>query len=76
MQAHQLVITFCDYGKGIAAADLPQIFDPFFTTGGGSGGMGLGLHIVDQIVTQQLQGSIRCESTEGKGAIFFITIPT
>lgn len=71
----QVMITFSDYGKGISAIDLPKIFDAFFTTGGGSGGVGLGLNIVYRIVTQQLKGTIRCESSEGKGAKFLIAIP-
>ena len=68
-------ISFRDYGKGIAQSDLPKIFDAFFTTGGGSGGVGLGLNIVYRIVTRQLEGSIHCESSEGKGTTFLITIP-
>lgn len=71
----EVAITFRDYGKGIPANDLPKIFDAFFTTGGGSGGTGLGLNIVYSNVTKQLQGTIRCESTEEQGTTFFITIP-
>ncbi len=71
----EVSIIFRDEGKGIPADDLPKIFDAFFTTGGGSGGAGLGLNIVYSNVTKQLQGTIRCESTEGQGTAFFITIP-
>lgn len=71
----EATLIFRDYGKGIPANDLPKIFDAFFTTGGGSGGTGLGLNIVYSNVTKQLQGAIRCESTEGQGTTFFITIP-
>jgi signal transduction histidine kinase len=71
----QVSMTFRDYGKGIAAGDLPKIFDAFFTTGGGSGGVGLGLNIVYRIVTQQLKGTIHCDSSEGRGTTFSITLP-
>ena len=74
-QPDQVAITFRDYGKGIAASDVPKVFDAFFTTGGGSGGVGLGLNIVYRIVTQQLKGTIHCESSEGKGTAFLMTIP-
>ena len=43
-----------DDGKGIPADVLPKIFDPFFTTRRGSGGTGLGLHIVHNLVTGRL----------------------
>jgi signal transduction histidine kinase len=38
------------------------MFDPFFTTKRGQGGSGLGMHIVYNLVTQLLRGSITCES--------------
>ncbi|MGE4296309.1 MAG: ATP-binding protein [Campylobacterales bacterium] len=63
---------FIDDGKGIPAEVLPKIFDPFFTTKRGQGGSGLGLNIIYNIVTQSLGGSIRCESTVGKGTTFII----
>jgi signal transduction histidine kinase len=74
-KSEQIILIFSDYGKGIPAAHLPKIFDAFFTTGGGSGGIGLGLNIVYRIVTKQLNGKIDCQSTEGQGTTFVITIP-
>ncbi len=71
----KIQLTFADYGKGIPQKNLPKIFDAFFTTGGGLGGSGLGLNIIYRIVTLQLQGSITCDSSEGKGTVFTITIP-
>ena len=72
---HEFILLFADYGKGIPQAHLSKIFDAFFTTGGGKGGTGLGLNIVYRIVTKQLKGTITSESTEGKGALFILTIP-
>jgi signal transduction histidine kinase len=68
-------LTFRDDGKGIPQEIIGKIFDPFFTTRRGSGGSGLGLHIVYNLVTQQLDGTIRCESEIGKGTIFVIEWP-
>ncbi len=70
-----LHLRYHDNGKGIAAEGLPRIFDPFYTTTRGQGGTGLGLHIVYNLVTQRLRGHIHCESAEGKGTTFYITIP-
>ena len=71
----RVLIDFKDNGKGIPTDVLPKIFDPFFTTRRGLGGTGLGLNIVFNIVTQNLKGSISCESIEGKGTIFHINLP-
>ena len=64
-----------DDGKGISAENLPKIFDPFFTTGRDRGGTGLGLHIVYNLVTARLQGTIDVESRPGAGTRFGILIP-
>jgi signal transduction histidine kinase len=68
-------IVFEDDGKGIAPQHLPKIFDPFFTTGRDRGGTGLGLHIVYNLITARLQGSIDVESRPGEGTRFTILIP-
>jgi C4-dicarboxylate-specific signal transduction histidine kinase len=64
-----------DNGAGMAAAVLGRIFDPFFTSKLGQGGSGLGLHIVHNIVTDVLAGSITVESELGCGTTFSIVIP-
>ena len=68
-------IVFGDDGRGIAPENLPKIFDPFFTTGRDRGGTGLGLHIVYNLVTARLHGSIEVESRPGRGTQFTIHIP-
>ncbi|MEZ4860612.1 MAG: ATP-binding protein [Caldilineaceae bacterium] len=70
-----VTITYADDGKGIPDEHLSKIFEPFFTTRRGQGGSGLGLHIVYNLVTQRLRGSIRCQSQLGAGTQFFITLP-
>jgi len=52
-----------------------RIFDPFFTTKRGSGGNGLGLHIVFNIVTGSLKGQIAVESELGQGTSFTLLFP-
>lgn len=56
-----------DDGQGIAAENLSQIFDPFFTTRMGSGGSGLGLSIVHNLVVGLLGGEISVQSKPGQG---------
>lgn len=64
-----------DDGKGIPAEYLSRIFDPFFTTKRGSGGTGLGLHIVYNLVTKTLGGTINAESVPGQGLAITIRFP-
>jgi signal transduction histidine kinase len=52
-----------------------RIFEPFFTTARGQGSTGLGLHIVFNLVTRTLGGSLVCESTPGQGTSFHVTMP-
>lgn len=68
-------LRFVDDGKGIPAENLPRIFDPFFTTKRSSGGSGLGLHIVFNIISRSLQGSVTVESTVGVGTTFTVLFP-
>ncbi|WP_028537015.1 sensor histidine kinase [Paludibacterium yongneupense] len=69
-------LTVHDDGNGIPAENLPKIFQPFFTTKRGSGGSGLGLHIVYNIVRQRLGGSILVSSRPGEGTTFQIDMPS
>jgi len=68
-------LLIADNGSGIPSSYLHRVFEPFFTTKRGSGGSGLGLHIVYNIVRQQLWGTIEVKSTMGEGTSFLIVIP-
>lgn len=70
-----LRMIYQDDGKGMTAEEHTRIFEPFYTTKRTQGGMGLGLHIVFNLVTQLLKGQIFCESSPGNGAAFTIQLP-
>ncbi len=71
----KLKIVYHDTGKGIEKEYLSRIFEPFFTSKRGKGGTGLGLHIIYNLLTYKLSGSIVCRSEFGKGTTFNILIP-
>jgi signal transduction histidine kinase/purine-cytosine permease-like protein len=71
----QVIFEYADDGQGIPPEDLGKIFEPFFTTKRGQGGSGLGLHIVYNLVTQKLGGTIQCESEFGGGTKFVVKLP-
>jgi PAS domain S-box-containing protein len=68
-------LTYADDGKGIPPPLLGRIYDPFFTTRRGTGGSGLGLHIVYNLVTGSLRGQISVQSELGKGTQFTVRFP-
>ncbi len=70
-----LEIHYSDDGRGMEPAVLSRIFEPFFTTRRGSGGTGLGLYVVYNIINRQLKGSIDCKSKLGHGTEFTIQFP-
>jgi signal transduction histidine kinase len=74
-QADKVVFRYSDDGVGIPPEHHHKIFEPFFTTRRGQGGSGLGLHIVYNLVTQKLGGTISFQSQMGMGTTFTITLP-
>jgi len=70
-----LLFIYIDNGKGMSEETRLRAFDPFYTTRRGTGGSGLGLHIVYNLVTQSLHGNVKLESSPGKGIRFQITFP-
>jgi signal transduction histidine kinase len=61
-----------DQGRGFAAEDLGRVFEPFFSRR--RGGTGLGLALVQQIVTEH-GGEVTASNNAGGGAEVTITIP-
>ncbi|AHC16464.1 sensor histidine kinase [Salinispira pacifica] len=74
-QDGNIFITCTDHGTGIDPAILPKVFEPFFTTKRGEGKTGLGLYIVNSVVTTQLQGWVELRSTPGRGTTVLISFP-
>jgi signal transduction histidine kinase len=74
-EGKSLIMCYSDNGAGMSEDVVQNIFEPFFTTNRHGGGTGLGLHIVFNLVTHKLNGTIRCESSFGQGTTFFLEIP-
>ena len=70
-----IMLCVTDNGCGIPLDHHQKIFDPFFTTRLGKGGSGLGLHIVFNIVTNLLGGTVAITSAPGQGAEFKLHLP-
>ena len=74
-QDESVVIQFKDNGKGAPPSVVDNIFEPFFTTRRGAGGSGLGMHLVYNLLSQKMGGTIHCSSEIGKGMLFTLTLP-
>jgi two-component system NtrC family sensor kinase len=72
--ADMVEISIIDTGCGIPEQDLQRIFDPFFTSKGVGKGTGLGLSVSHGIVEAH-GGTIKVESTVGKGSAFRVYLP-
>jgi signal transduction histidine kinase len=70
----QLRIDYSDDGTGMSPDVQRHVFDPFFSTDL-QHGMGLGMHLVYNLVTQGIHGTIRCVSEPGQGCHFYIEVP-
>jgi two-component system, NtrC family, sensor histidine kinase KinB len=65
-----------DTGEGIPPEHLPHVFEKFYrvTSSKRSGGAGLGLAIVREIVSAH-GGQVEVTSSPGKGSVFSFTLP-
>lgn len=70
--AQRVLIEIEDNGPGIAEAIVPDIFLPFFTTK--SGGSGVGLNLVRQIVVAS-GGAVDYSARQPRGARFTMRLP-
>ncbi|MEH7564296.1 sensor histidine kinase, partial [Priestia megaterium] len=73
----KVTITFKDQGIGIPSTDLPYVFDKLYrvekSRSRKSGGYGLGLSIVKEIVEAH-GGAVTIESGVGKGTMVEILV--
>jgi signal transduction histidine kinase len=74
VDADGVFVSVRDDGPGIPTEHLGRVFDPFFTTKAAGEGTGLGLSLVQGIVTDH-GGTIEVESEAGRGATFAIRLP-
>jgi PAS domain S-box-containing protein len=67
-------LQFADNCGGIAPEILDRVFEPFVTTKPSGEGTGLGLCVVQRIVSQA-GGRLTVDSRWGEGTTFFVTLP-
>ncbi len=71
-----ILLEYSDSGKGLTSELSSKIFDKYFTTKRGRGGTGLGLHIIEKIISDVLDGEIKIlKKSKEKGLGFLLTIP-
>ncbi len=68
-------LQYRDNGRGMDENSAARVFEPFFTTRRAHGGAGLGMHVVYNIVTQTLGGTVECQSAPGDGVTFDFYLP-
>jgi signal transduction histidine kinase len=73
-EGDSLGVSIADHGSGIPPDVLPHIFEAFYTTKPQGSGTGLGLEIVQRIVTQKFTGSIDVKSAPGETQ-FIVRLP-
>jgi len=72
----RFTLVYSDNGSGIEPGVVNRIFEPFVTTKRNEGGVGLGLHIAYNLVTQKLKGKIKLlEPSQEYSTIFTINLP-
>jgi two-component system, cell cycle sensor histidine kinase and response regulator CckA len=73
--ADTVTLRYEDDGPGMTDEVRARAFQPFFTTARGGGGTGLGLHIVQSLVSDVLRGKLTLTTAPGKGVRFDVEIP-
>ena len=77
-EGSRVTVTVADTGEGVPHDILPMVFERFYRADPSrtraTGGTGLGLTIAKQLVEAH-GGSIRAESTPGKGSRFMFELP-
>ncbi|MCC2961198.1 GAF domain-containing protein [Massilia sp. IC2-278] len=75
LDGETVTLTYADDGAGMDRESLDKLFDPFFTTKRGSGGSGLGAHILFNLVTGALGGTVHVDSMPGQGLRYELRFP-
>ncbi len=64
-----------DNGRGMEPDVAARVYEPFFTTARGSGGTGLGMHIVHNLVTGRFGGTVTLDTKPGTGTRWHVVLP-
>jgi two-component system CheB/CheR fusion protein len=74
----KVIVSVQDFGVGIPKAKQKEIFNHFYRAHTDSihdvGGLGIGLYVVREII-HSLGGEVGVDSEEGKGSIFYFSLP-
>jgi len=74
-QPHKLIINYADNGHGLTPEAKNKLFEAFYTTKANEGGSGLGTHIIRNLVSDTLNGTVTAHSELNKGLSYHIEIP-
>ena len=74
LEAEAVKILVIDQGKGMNEEVLGRASDPFFTTKAPGSGIGLGLFLAKNVISQ-LGGQLHFESSPGSGTAAIVSIP-
>jgi len=69
-----VVVQIDDDGPGVPLEDRPLVFERGFTRR--TGGNGLGLALVREVVAAEMRGLVRCEAGDLGGARFVLAVPS
>lgn len=70
-----LALEVADNGVGMSDETAARVFQPFFTTRRASGGSGLGMHVVQSLVTQRFEGEVTVRTSPGGGTLWRLRLP-
>jgi two-component system sensor histidine kinase RegB len=73
-QQPTLRVEVTDRGRGMAAEEAARAGEPFFTTKPPGAGLGLGLFLA-RAFADQMGGSLRWQTAEGKGTSVILDVP-
>lgn len=74
-QNDKLIITIADNGTGISEEVREKLFHQTITTKPIGEGTGLGMQLTNEIITVNMHGELKLESTVGQGTKFTFIIP-
>jgi len=74
MQGPEVEVRVADNGCGIPAGDRERVFEPFYTTKAAGEGSGLGLSVVQGIISEH-HGAIEVLRSDASGTEFRILVP-